>query len=151
MPALSDSISMSTTIDAPPDVVWRILTDLDGYGSWNPYYPRAEGALAEGGSVTLHAQLPGGRSGAAKIRIRTVRPSEELRWTSHFGLPGLMDANHRFRLVPVEPGRTRLDQHETLRGLVILLGGGIVAQIRQGCESMADALRVRAEAAAATP
>ena len=145
MTLLSTSLSTSITIDASPDVVWRVLTDLDAYGSWNPYYPRAEGALAEGGSITLHAALPGGRTGASKCRIHTVRPHEELRWSSHLVLPGMMDADHRFRLVPVEPGRTRLEQDETLRGLLIPVAGSIVAQVRQGCEAMADALRVRAE------
>jgi hypothetical protein len=146
MALLSTSLSTSITIDASPDVVWRVLTDLDAYGSWNPYYPRAEGALVEGGSVTLHAALPGGRTGAGKCRIHTVRPEEELRWTSHLVVPGIMDADHRFRLVPVASARTRLEQDETLRGLLIPVGGSIVAQIRQGCEAMADALRARAEA-----
>jgi hypothetical protein len=142
---LSASLSTSITVDASPDVVWRVLTDLDAYGSWNPYHPRAEGTVAEGGTITLHAVLPGGRAGASKCRIHTVRPHEELRWSSHLVLPGIMDADHRFRLVPVEPGRTRLEQDETLRGLLIPVAGSIVAQVRQGCEAMADALRVRAE------
>jgi hypothetical protein len=143
---LSASISTSLTIDAPPHVVWRVLTDLDAYGSWNPFYPRAEGALVEGGSITLHAALPGGRTGASRCHIHTVRPDEELRWTSHLLLPGVMDADHRFRLVPVAAARTRLEQDETLRGLLVPVAGSIVAQIRQGCEAMADALRARAEA-----
>lgn len=142
---LSASLSMSTTIDASPAVVWRVLTGLGDYGSWNPYYRRAEGNLAEGGTITLHAALPGGRSGVGRCRIRTVRPQEELRWTSHLFLPGIMDADHRFRLARVESGRTRLEQDETLRGLLIPVGGNIVAQIRQGCEEMAEALRARAE------
>jgi hypothetical protein len=145
MSLLSASLSTSTTIDASPDVVWRVLTDLDGYGSWNPYYPRAEGDLAEGGTITLHAKLPGGRTGVGRCRIRTVRQQVELRWTSHLLLPGIMDADHRFRLVRVDPGRTRLEQDETLRGLLIPVGGSIVAQIRQGCDAMAEALRTRAE------
>jgi hypothetical protein len=82
----------------------------------------------------------------SKCRIHTVRPYEELRWASHLLLPGIMDTDHRFRLVPVAPARTRLEQDETLRGLLIPVGGSIVAQIRQGCEAMADALRARAEA-----
>jgi hypothetical protein len=57
-----------------------------------------------------------------------------------------MDADHRFRLVPVEPGRTRLEQDETLRGLLVPVAGSIVVQVRQGCEALADALRARAEA-----
>jgi hypothetical protein len=149
MPVLSASLATSTTIDAPPEVVWRVLTDLDGYGSWNPYYPRAEGNLAEGASVTLHAVLPGGRTGVGRVRIRTVRPQEELRWSSHLFLPGIMDADHRFRLVAAWSGRTRFEQDETLRGLLIPVGGSIVAQVRQGCEAMADALRARAEGIAA--
>jgi hypothetical protein len=145
MSLLSASLSTSITVAAAPDVVWRVLTDFDGYGSWNPYYPRAEGDVVEGSTITLHAALPGGRTGVGRCRLRTVRPREELRWTSHLVLPGIMDADHRFRLVPVEPGRTRLEQDETLRGLLIPVGGSIVAQVRQGCEAMADALRVRAE------
>jgi len=145
MSLLSASLSTAITIDASPDVVWRVLTDLDDYGSWNPYYPRAEGDMAEGGTITLHAALPGGRTGVSRCRLRTVRPQEELRWSSHLVLPGIMDADHRFRLVPVESGRTRLEQDETLRGLLIPVGSSIVAQIRQGCEAMADALRGRAE------
>jgi hypothetical protein len=142
---LSTSLSMSTTIDASPAVVWRVLTGFGDYGSWNPYYPRAEGDLVEGGTITLHAALPGGRSGVGTCRIRTVRPQEELRWTSHLFLPGIMDADHRFRLVRVASDRTRLEQEETLRGLLIPVGGTLVAQIRQGCKAMAEALRARAE------
>lgn len=146
---LSASLATSITIDAPPEAVWRVLTDLDGYGSWNPYYPRAEGDLAEGAGITLHAVLPGGRTGVGRVRIRTVRPQEELRWTSHLFLPGIMDADHRFRLAAAGPGRTRFEQDETLRGLLVPVGGSIVAQIRQGCEAMAEALRARAEGIAA--
>ncbi len=146
MTLLSTSLSTSITIDASRDVVWRVLTDFDAYGSWNPFYPRAEGALVEGESISLHAALPGGRTGVSKCRVHTVRPYEELRWASHLVLPGIMDADHRFRLVPVAPARTRLEQDETLRGLLIPVCGSIVAQVRQGCEAMADALRARAEA-----
>jgi hypothetical protein len=145
MSPLSAVVSTSITIAAPQGVVWQVLTDLDSYGSWNPYFPRAEGALVEGGNITLHAALPGGRTGVGTCRLRTVRPQEELRWTSHLVLPGIMDADHRFRLVPLEPGHTRLEQDETLRGLLIPIGGTVIAQIRQGCEAMSDALRARAE------
>jgi hypothetical protein len=142
---LSTSLSTSTTIDASPAVVWRVLTGFGDYGSWNPYYSRAAGDLVEGGTITLHATMPGGRSGVGTCRIRIVRPQEELRWTSRLFLPGIMDADHRFRLVRVESGRTRFEQDETLRGLLIPVGGTLVAQIRQGCEAMAEALRARAE------
>lgn len=125
--------------------MWRVLTDLRDYEYWNPYYRRAEGDLAEGRTITLHSVLPEGRAGVSRCRIRTVRPQEELRWTSRFFLPGIMDADHRFHLVADESARTRLQQDETLRGLLVPVSRSIVAQIRQSCEALAEALRARAQ------
>lgn len=33
-------------IDAPCEKVWKILTDLDNYATWNPFIVKAKGKIA---------------------------------------------------------------------------------------------------------
>jgi hypothetical protein len=65
----------TTTIQAPPDTVWRVLTDTDAYGRWNPFITEFVGPLRVGQrvAVTIHA---GKRSGpsvppSSRSRLRT--------------------------------------------------------------------------------
>ncbi|MFD4349518.1 SRPBCC family protein [Streptomyces coelicoflavus] len=145
MSPFSTSLSTTTPINAAPADVWRVLTDLPGYRDWNPYYRDAEGEVAEGQVVRLHAQLPGGRAAVSRCRVVRVDPVGELSWSSRLSVPGLMDTVHRFRLDRAVSGVTVLEQHETLRGVLVPLSGSVVHQIRNGCTAMGEALRQRVE------
>src|SRR5262249_17276144 len=50
------------TIDAPPAVVWRILTDTSQYEAWNPLVVRYSGELRRGARVTINLMLEGRRT-----------------------------------------------------------------------------------------
>ncbi|MEF9915465.1 SRPBCC domain-containing protein [Streptomyces sp. P5-A9] len=139
------SLSTSITIDASAADVWRILAALHDYRDWNPYYRSAEGVVAEGEVITLHAVLPGGQAATSRCRIVRVSPDSELRWTSRLKVPGLMDTEHCFRLVGNAAGQTVLEQHETLRGALVPVTGGVVNQIKKGCTAMGEALKKHAE------
>jgi uncharacterized protein YndB with AHSA1/START domain len=41
-------------IEAPPDVVWRVLTDFAAYPEWNPFIVRIGGDLTVGQVLDLH-------------------------------------------------------------------------------------------------
>jgi uncharacterized protein YndB with AHSA1/START domain len=69
------------TIDAPPETVWGVLTDLDGYSTWNTYSPNAEGSLREGGVVTIEARL-GDEVRIVDNLVTRLEPEKTLCWHS---------------------------------------------------------------------
>ena len=56
------SFASSTTIQAAPEAIWRILTDAAGYPSWNTTVSRVDGLIALGERVTVHAKVAPGRA-----------------------------------------------------------------------------------------
>jgi uncharacterized protein YndB with AHSA1/START domain len=48
-------------IDANPERVWQVLTDLSAYPDWNPFIVRAEGRIDVGSRLTLRMRPVGGR------------------------------------------------------------------------------------------
>ena len=46
-------------IQAPAHVIWQVLSDLEGWGQWNPIYSKVEGKLTIGGQLVVNEQIPG--------------------------------------------------------------------------------------------
>ncbi len=87
-------------IDAPPERVWAVLTDLAAYPAWNPFIVRAEGVMEPGRRLTLTMQPVGGRATTLRPRLVEVDAPRQLRWHGRVAMPGLMDAEHTFTLEP---------------------------------------------------
>jgi uncharacterized protein YndB with AHSA1/START domain len=51
------TMSATIQIDAPPEAVWAILTDLGRYPEWNPLFREASGQVAVGNRITLNEAL----------------------------------------------------------------------------------------------
>jgi uncharacterized protein YndB with AHSA1/START domain len=83
-------------LDATPERVWEVLTDVPAYPAWTPWLTSAEGTFAAGGRVVfgyppLHPLL---RS-TVPVRVLEVTPGRRLRYAWRFarlGIPGLLDA-----------------------------------------------------------
>jgi hypothetical protein len=62
------------------------------------------------------------------------------------GVRGLLDAEHEFRLVPLDGGRTRLHHDERFHGLLVpLVTRSLRRQTLPAFEAMNEALKHRAE------
>jgi hypothetical protein len=144
-------ILVATDIDAPPEVVWSILTDLPRFGEWNPFIREARGTLEPGGDVRVRVQTSAGPSlrlpFRAKILERAAR--RELHWVGSFLSPAMARGEHWFLIAPEKSGRSaRFVQREVFTGVLPWLFRGLLArETRRGFLAMNSALKARAEGA----
>ncbi|MEX5719018.1 SRPBCC family protein [Geodermatophilus maliterrae] len=132
-------------IDATPEQVWEVLTDLAAYPAWNPFIVRAEGVVEPGRRLTVTMQPVGGRATTLRPRLVDVDAPRRLRWRGTLGIRGLMDADHTFSLEPQGSG-TRLVQQEDFRGaLVPFLAASLDRKTLPAFVAMNEALKSRAE------
>ena len=137
-------------IGAPAERVWRILTDFAGFPAWNPFIRHARGNLLAGERLEVSLQPSGARGMSFRPTVLTVDVHRELRWIGHFLVPGLFDGEHIFTIEPVGTNRVRFVQREIFTGLLVpLFARGLDTDTRRGFEEMNQALKARAEDAAA--
>ena len=139
-------------IDASPETVWGILTDLGSYSDWNPFIVSSEGTVARGERLTNRMQPPGSKGTTFKPTVTAVEPNTTFEWLGRLGLPGIFDGRHRFELLATESGGTHLVHSEVLKGVLVRpLRKMLDTQTLAGFEAMNVALKERAEANSGSP
>jgi hypothetical protein len=139
-------LTTSIDIDAAPEAVWAVLSDLTAYPSWNPFIREAKGELAAGERLDLKMQPEGGRAMRFRPTVLNAEPGRELRWLGRLVAPGVFDGEHRFSIEPTAGG-SRLVQEERFTGVLVpLLAKGLRRRTLPAFEQMNEALRARAEA-----
>lgn len=136
-------------IDATPEVVWHVLTDLDRYADWNPFITSAVGKPEVGETLVNRLEPPGGRAMTFTPRVTVVEDGKTFEWLGTLGFSGLFDGRHRFE-VEASPTGTRFTQGESFDGLLVrFLRTSLDSRTRSGFEAMNVALKARAESVAA--
>ena len=136
-------------IDAPPAVVWQVLTDLPRYGEWNPFVIECRSTLVPGEPIDL------------RVRLR-AKPQDQREWMVEmeagkgfayrmkpFPL-GALASRRSHHLEALADGRTRYRSHMQLSGwLMPLVRTLLGANLQRGFSEMSEAVRSRAEQLAA--
>jgi len=134
-------------VEAPPEVVFRVLTDMHRWKEWCTWLAWDGGEMKEGAVLRLRLTPPSGGGYAFAPTVLTVDAPRHLAWVGRTGLPGVFDGEHHFELVELTGGRTRLVNRERysgiLSGLFALLPAMKDAQ--PGFEAMNDEIARRAE------
>lgn len=134
-----------TTIDAPKQQVWQVLTTFSAYRQWNPFYTSVDGKCEQGARLHIDVRTDNHTLTYAP-QIKRVVPQEELVWSEQLVLPGLFDGEHSFVLESKDGAPTRFVQHDRYSGaLVPLLMGLYQPDAEAGFRRMNDALKKRAE------
>ena len=80
-------------IQASPERVWQILTNLDKWPEWNPFIHHAVGKAQVGDTVDVTF-----RSASKEMTLHCLvikaEPNRELCWKYHVVLPGLFRGEH---------------------------------------------------------
>lgn len=130
-----------TTIQAPPDKVWSVLTDIGRWPEWQAGVSSAalEGGLAAGASFRWKANGLGITS-----TIQELEPGRRIGWT---GDSLGMQAVHTFTLRP-KNGGTRVTTEESISGwLARILKLFDANYLDKSLAGSLQALKTRAEAA----
>ena len=108
-----------TRIDASPQVVWGVLTNLSEYSNWNPFMTSAAGRVAVGDRLVNRFEPPEGKAMTFKPVVTVVEDTEIFEWLGRAGVPGIFDGRHRFEPTPLPSGGTRFVHTEHFSGLLV--------------------------------
>jgi hypothetical protein len=105
-------------IAAPPEAVWRVLTDLERWSEWNAMVRYEGGRLAVGERLALRLTPPSGTGYAFRPTVTALDPPRRFAWIGRTGgVPGIFDGAHSYTLRPVGAG-TELVDREVYSGLL---------------------------------
>ena len=70
---------VETTINAPAEKIWEVLTDTAAYPEWNPTFVEVDGTYSLGGKVLNKVQDPSGAVLEMTATVAMLNPARELR------------------------------------------------------------------------
>ncbi|UCH60833.1 MAG: SRPBCC domain-containing protein [Anaerolineales bacterium] len=134
-------------IQAAPEEVWDVLTDLGKHAEWNPLIYRAEGKIELGEGVRLAA-----KSGSIDMNyncsVVKVEPNREFQWKWHIVFPFLFRGEHTFTIEPIDGKSIRFINVEIFKGILVPLFTNFLATDgKDGMVAMDEALKDRVEQA----
>ena len=131
-------------VNAPRQLVWNLLADFEGYEDWNPYIVRARGEARKGAAIELWLELHEGNLEKFDCDVLDVKVRRKLRWRCRtYGVPGVLDREHTFHVLPLDGERVRLVYDGRLEGLLQPFSD--LGDLKRGYERMSHALKTRAE------
>lgn len=138
------NIETEILIDAPIEVVWRVLMNFEAYRDWNPFLT-IEGEPVLGNKLDVIINMDG-RKNFFKPKVVAYEEGRRFEWTGKLLLKGLFAGNHYFKLDPVTEFQTKFVHGENFSGI---LQGTIMKKVRdktiKGFETMNAAMKSFAE------
>ncbi len=138
-------IHTDIVIDAPPDVVWSVLTDTANYKDWAVFLVSIKGEITDESTITVDFQLDSSKEKLTTLdHAISVVDGAEFYWAEK-GPGGIRD-NHHFCVEPLESGKTRFIQSdEIIGGITFLMGGRLAKMYVEGYQAFNRGLKAEAE------
>ena len=134
-------------VQAPPEVLWALISDLEGWPAWNPLYSRASGVLSIGAPLELTLSLPDLPPQHIEPVVVDWVPHEQLHWRTSVA-SGLGVAIRFIEIDQVAENACIFSNGELFQGLLGPAAGQRVRRpLKKGFAAMGEALKARAEAA----
>lgn len=133
-------------IQAPADVIWEILYDVERWSEWNPLYVKAAGQIRIGSQLDLTMVL--GEDAPTEIHpvILEWVPNDQIHWRLKM-MGGLVSTTRFLEIEVLDTAACIFSNGEIIGGL---LGPSVAKRmgrkIYRGFEAMDEALKRRAEA-----
>ena len=138
-------IHTDIVIDAPPELVWSVLTDTASYENWAAFLVNIDGEIEGGSKITVSFQLDLAKDKLTTVdHTITVVDGQEFFWAEK-GPGGIRD-NHHFKVQAIKDGKTRFVQSdEIMGGITFLMGGRLAKLYLDGYQAFNRGLKAEAE------
>jgi hypothetical protein len=131
-------------IQAGPEKVWEVLTDVASFPLWNPMIVKLSGDVTVGEKFKFTVRGIDGRLMKLTAKFKTITPGKELRWGG--GLPGLIYGEHYFVIEPKGNSACTFHHGENWRGLFMrFIWGWLEPRGKPLYPAMSTALKQRVE------
>ncbi len=131
----------STTINASPETVWKILANASGYPKWDLSMDHIEGKLALGETVKFFTRLS---AQAFPVKVTAFEPNRKMALTG--GMPlGLFKSERTHTLILNKDSTTTFKTEEIFSGLFLPVFGKNIPDLTENFKSFAAALKAQAE------
>ncbi len=130
-------------IPAPAHVIWQVLGDLEGWGAWNPIYPKAEGRLTIGGRLVITEAMPGSEPVEITPTVVDWVPDAQILWRMSQTF-GLLKRLRYFEIDPLSDEGCIFSNGEDWYGRPARYVASAQRRgMREGFEAMGEALKAR--------
>ena len=138
--ALAMTCRIETAIHASPAIVWRLLTDAQGFPRWNSTVTAIEGQIRDGERIRIHA--PGTKQ-TFTPRVSDVVAERSMVWSD--GVEPIFRGVRTFELTPQKEASTLFAMEERFSGVMFALAKGVMPDFRPIFEAYASDLKREAE------
>jgi len=144
MPDMNFKIEKRVGVRATSERIWEVIADLPGWDRWNPVETQVSGAIAFGSEIALIERIEGLPDRQVVGRVADWQPNAQLVWTEKRGW--LFNSLRYYEIEELDPGSCIVANGFIFSGF---RGEGFHDRhrrtIRNGCEAIAEAIRVAAE------
>ena len=134
--------SVATDIEAPPKIVWALLTDADDMARWNSTLTSIQGPIELGSTVRM--QVPEAPDRTFQPNVTRFVPDKEMEWRE--GNSVMFLGVRTYSLTPKDGGRaTACRMTEVFTGLMLPLIAGRLPDFGPIFERYAADLKTEAE------
>lgn len=139
------TIDKTLEINAPPEVVWEVITDFPRYGEWNPFILECKTTLKSGDPIDLKVKLMSVPQPQREWILEHV-PGKSFAYQMKPFPGGALSSRRSHEVTDAGGNRTRYHSYFQLKGwmkpLVVGLLGG---RLEKGFAGMNAGVKQRAE------
>lgn len=133
------------TVEAPPELVWHLVSDVVGWSRWNPLYPKAAGAPEVGATLRYTVMLADSRPKKVTAQVTRVTENELLEY-GYASMAGFVRSLRYVEVEELSPVRCRVVNGAILGGpLGQLFSRKLGDRVGLGLQTINEALKIAAE------
>jgi hypothetical protein len=110
------SVHSQVKIEAPPEAVWKVLTDFENIKEWNNVLIPIEGELKEGAIIKYEFHQDANTISVIPATVKQMIKNKLLNQTG--GMTGILTFDHKYILEEVKDS-TNVIIHEDYRGVMV--------------------------------